>query len=377
MASSETRLHMKPYKLQLLQALDPNDHNNDTIPGSWIGRGGGNQLHRWWPPRSPDLTPCDFYLWGYVRSSRNIETGLLSVILLYLLNIHVLCIETETTFPLISEFLSHYRLRDAVAFTCWNKTDELGLMKYLTARDVMLKIIDHYEDTANYSLLEVKYSHLGVVVDLQCEGAFGILGQASRYNFFKGLHFWLLLSAFPEMDPLMEDLELLDLPLDSQVIVAGFETDQSRFLLREVYRLGNNSLTVTPSSYWEVGDPLPPEARRDNFNNMTMNSGVILIGDPWEDFMDLRYRHINTMSKCGFALSRYLAEMLNFHMRILFTDSWGFPMNGTKWYSGLVGLLQRGEVELGASNLIIKPARLDALDYACESFPFVQVQYCI
>ncbi len=21
-----------------------------------------------WPPRSPDLNPCDFYLWGYLRS---------------------------------------------------------------------------------------------------------------------------------------------------------------------------------------------------------------------------------------------------------------------------------------------------------------------
>ena len=20
-----------------------------------------------WPPRSPDLTPCDFYLWGYTK----------------------------------------------------------------------------------------------------------------------------------------------------------------------------------------------------------------------------------------------------------------------------------------------------------------------
>jgi hypothetical protein len=20
-----------------------------------------------WPPRSPDLTPCDFFLWGYVK----------------------------------------------------------------------------------------------------------------------------------------------------------------------------------------------------------------------------------------------------------------------------------------------------------------------
>ncbi|PSN45669.1 hypothetical protein C0J52_22361 [Blattella germanica] len=31
---------------------------NETLPNRWIGR---------WPPRSPDLTPCDFFLWGFVK----------------------------------------------------------------------------------------------------------------------------------------------------------------------------------------------------------------------------------------------------------------------------------------------------------------------
>ena len=30
----------------------------------WIGRGGTVA----WPPRSPDLTPLDFYVWGYMKS---------------------------------------------------------------------------------------------------------------------------------------------------------------------------------------------------------------------------------------------------------------------------------------------------------------------
>ena len=29
----------------------------------WIGRAGPTA----WPPRSPDLTPCGFFLWGYVK----------------------------------------------------------------------------------------------------------------------------------------------------------------------------------------------------------------------------------------------------------------------------------------------------------------------
>jgi hypothetical protein len=34
-----------------------------AYPGRWIGRGGPIQ----WPPHSPDLTPCDFWLWDMVK----------------------------------------------------------------------------------------------------------------------------------------------------------------------------------------------------------------------------------------------------------------------------------------------------------------------
>ncbi|GBM99418.1 hypothetical protein AVEN_78636-1 [Araneus ventricosus] len=34
-----------------------------TFPQRWIGRGAVMA----WPPRYPDITPLDFYLWGYVK----------------------------------------------------------------------------------------------------------------------------------------------------------------------------------------------------------------------------------------------------------------------------------------------------------------------
>jgi hypothetical protein len=41
---------------------------NDFVPYRWIGRRGPNDLvFLQWPPRSPNLTPCDFFLWGYVK----------------------------------------------------------------------------------------------------------------------------------------------------------------------------------------------------------------------------------------------------------------------------------------------------------------------
>ena len=37
---------------------------NEKFPEKWIGRRGSVE----WPPRSPDLTPLDFFLWGYLKS---------------------------------------------------------------------------------------------------------------------------------------------------------------------------------------------------------------------------------------------------------------------------------------------------------------------
>jgi len=41
---------------------------NETLPQRWIERTGPKDLalHSW-PPRSPDMIPCDFLLWGYVK----------------------------------------------------------------------------------------------------------------------------------------------------------------------------------------------------------------------------------------------------------------------------------------------------------------------
>lgn len=45
-------------------SVDVQEHLNATFGGRWIGRGGPVA----WPPRSPDLTPLDFFLWGHMKA---------------------------------------------------------------------------------------------------------------------------------------------------------------------------------------------------------------------------------------------------------------------------------------------------------------------
>ena len=40
------------------------EYLNESFRNRWLGRGGPIA----WPPRSPDLTPFDYYLWGHMKT---------------------------------------------------------------------------------------------------------------------------------------------------------------------------------------------------------------------------------------------------------------------------------------------------------------------
>ena len=40
------------------------EYLNESLPNRWLGHGGPVA----WPPRSPDLTPLDYYLWGHMKT---------------------------------------------------------------------------------------------------------------------------------------------------------------------------------------------------------------------------------------------------------------------------------------------------------------------
>ena len=48
---------------------------NRVLQQRWIGRTAKGDYHLLpWPPRSPDLTPCDFFLWEFVKDSVYVPT---------------------------------------------------------------------------------------------------------------------------------------------------------------------------------------------------------------------------------------------------------------------------------------------------------------
>jgi hypothetical protein len=65
-------LHVYFCLLQALSFVSGRGYLSQHLPQRWIGRTTAeDQALLRWPPRSPDLTPCDFFffLWGNVKDS--------------------------------------------------------------------------------------------------------------------------------------------------------------------------------------------------------------------------------------------------------------------------------------------------------------------
>ena len=62
-------LNTLDYKKYYFQQDGATPHTADIVQ-SWLSEKFGKKFldKKKWPPRSPDLNPCDFYLWGYLKS---------------------------------------------------------------------------------------------------------------------------------------------------------------------------------------------------------------------------------------------------------------------------------------------------------------------
>jgi hypothetical protein len=54
-------------------------------------------------------------------------------------------------------------------------------------------------------------------------------------------------------------------------------------------------------------------------------------------------------------------------MNVTPVESWGYPISNTTRYDGVMGLLQRGDIQIAAVGVLFKAARMEIIDYAGET----------
>ncbi|KAL4712300.1 hypothetical protein ACJJTC_004062 [Scirpophaga incertulas] len=77
--------------------------------------------------------------------------------------------------------------------------------------------------------------------------------------------------------------------------------------------------------------------------------------------------HIDTITKVNFPTTNHLLDFLNASRKYIFTETWGYKVNGT--WNGMTGYLIRQEVEIGGSPMFFTSERISIVDYIASPTP--------
>nr|CAD7423048.1 unnamed protein product [Timema monikensis] len=163
----------------------------------------------------------------------------------------------------------------------------------------------------------------------------------------------------------VEFLEVYQATVNTSLIVTGIgttRTGEEHIILKLA---GSSGRTRTRSDL--RGGVLKAGAVVSYKGIFRAEGAYILYPDQFKDMYDLTMRHVDTWSKINYPLVEYLAASMNFSLIVVYSNSYGWQTNGS--FDGLMGLLQRFEVDITASGIFMRLDRMEVSHFVAETFP--------
>ncbi|XP_045768860.1 glutamate receptor ionotropic, kainate glr-3-like [Maniola jurtina] len=268
----------------------------------------------------------------------------------------------------IIAFFVSKKLTLLTAFLCWRPEDVSKLLSEGRAAGLRVRLYQASQQLPE--LPAYRTFREGMLLDIRCDHSSLVLEKASPNRAFNLRHAWLILDDSPL------NISHLETSLgDALLLPDGDVTWASSDVLVDVYRVkGDQPLLVTSLGAGKSQKELEklwlrlPSAvsRRKNLNNVYLNSATI-ISQPqyfkgWDDLGD---RQIDTFPKLTYPLLMLCGEDLKFRFNLKQVDLYGEERNGT--FDGLVGYMQRGELEVGVTSMFLRADRWRVLHYCAET----------
>uniref|UniRef100_A0AAG5D5B7 Ionotropic glutamate receptor C-terminal domain-containing protein n=1 Tax=Anopheles atroparvus TaxID=41427 RepID=A0AAG5D5B7_ANOAO len=268
-----------------------------------------------------------------------------------------------------------------LVLTCWPPNLRYKLWQTITSELASATSIQFGAVEARHLPWHDRNQHQVVVlVDLACPHTDHLLQSAAHLLYYRVR--WIVLHSnttsamgFPQGWKNCTEYAFLDrLPLLYSNELFYFCTDPAtaRHLVRQQYRLSATSPTdsiIETLGSWEATRGVvlsagegEPEGRR--FNSLIycfVNSLIPSISD----------KHIDTISRVNYQLTKSIAMALNATVRFTFVDSWGYRDPETDRYNGMIGELQSDLADLGGTALFFTSDRITVIDYLSMTTPTV------
>ncbi|XP_058832109.1 glutamate receptor ionotropic, kainate glr-3-like [Topomyia yanbarensis] len=138
-----------------------------------------------------------------------------------------------------------------------------------------------------------------------------------------------------------------------------------------VYRYSlETDLIVELFGYWRHGvikklqSTSISAVRRQNMNHFKLRASMVVTqNDTLNHLEDYRDKHIDSITKHNYFLTKYFVQSFNATVQFSYVNSWGYFNSTTGRFSGMIGELQSDTADLGGTALFFTADRIKQIDY--------------
>lgn len=113
-----------------------------------------------------------------------------------------------------------------------------------------------------------------------------------------------------------------------------------------------------------------PSVRRQNLNHFKLRASLVIThNETMNHLEDYGEKHVDTITKKNYFLTKYLAQDLNATLQFSYVNSWGYRDPKTGRFSGMIGELQSNVADLGGTALFLTADRIKEIDYLSMTTP--------
>ncbi|XP_050580162.1 uncharacterized protein LOC126917392 isoform X2 [Bombus affinis] len=213
------------------------------------------------------------------------------------------------------------------------------------------------------------------VVDLDCDYAIPLLRAANSSGQFSAPMRWLLLrdgtiagNSMARVDRTFRNMAVYP---DSEVIVATkLRVEDNLAEITSVYRpspyhgvITENRGNWTTDGGVRAANLHAASRRRRNLRQTPLKSCLVMTDpDTINHLTDYENKHIDAVTKANYPWMLHIASRTNATIDFRVTNTWGYQQENGSW-TGLTGMLQRREIDIGGTGTYLIQQRIGVIDY--------------
>lgn len=283
-----------------------------------------------------------------------------------------------TVVSLVQIFLIAFQQPSVVTQLCWKDYELVDFTKkVMTSEPLSVRHVRHLGD-----IDEVDVHKIIILLNLACPDVEGMISLST--DKLNSDYRWLLIDTSDLSNTADKAIQLFkNVPIlqGSQIyVLANFQ-----YPTFELYRLYRNSLSMDliqqkvltgnfegQSFEWSSEHQSVAISRQQppGLAGMLVNASLVIThNNSMEHLTDYVDKHLDTISKVNYLLTKDIMNFLNATVRFSVVSSWGYLDNETGHWDGMIGELVRRAAQVGASPLFFTADRVGTIQYLSMTSP--------